>query len=81
MNGAHAAEDAVEVGEDVVGRECDELAPTPKHLAEEIVSISGVGEGDVEADDVVVVAVLTVVLALELEHGLRTRREAEVCVA
>ena len=78
MNAVHAVEDEVEVGEVVVGRECDELTPTPKHLAEEIVSISGIGEGDVEADDVVVVAVLAVVLALELEHGWRARREAEV---
>ena len=78
MNGAHAAKDAVEVGEDVVGRECAELAPTPIHLAESIVSISGVGEGDVEADYVLLVAVRTVLLALELEHGQRARREAEV---
>ena len=40
----------VEVGEDVVGGERDELASTPKYLAEEVVSVIGVGEGDIEAD-------------------------------
>ena len=37
-------EDAIEVREDVVGGECDELAPTPKHFAEKAVRIESVGE-------------------------------------
>ena len=36
-------EDVIEVREDVVGGESDELAPTPKHLAEEVVRIESVG--------------------------------------
>ena len=68
-------EDVVEVGEDVVGRECDELASTPKHLAEETVSVEGVGEGDDEADDE---AVVSVVVLLQTEHVRRARREVAV---
>jgi hypothetical protein len=34
-----AGEDGVEVGEDVVGRECDELAPTPEHTPKELESV------------------------------------------
>ena len=44
MHAVGGGEDAVQVGEDVVGCECDELAPTPKHLAEQIVGIEPVGE-------------------------------------
>jgi hypothetical protein len=35
VHAVHGGEDVVEVGEDVVGGECDELASTPEHLAEE----------------------------------------------
>ena len=41
-------EDALEVREDVMGGECDELAPTPIHLAEQVVGIEPVGEVDDE---------------------------------
>ena len=51
MHAVGVREDVVEVGEDVVGRERDKLASTPEHLAEEVVSVVGVGEGDVEDDD------------------------------
>ena len=43
-----SGEDALEVGEDVIGRECDELSPTPIHLAEQVVGIEPVGEVDDE---------------------------------
>ena len=48
MHTVAGGEDAVEVCEDVVGCECDEFASTPKHLAEEVVRIKSVGEGDGE---------------------------------
>ena len=35
MHAVFGGEDALDVSEDVVGRECDELVATPKHLAEE----------------------------------------------
>jgi hypothetical protein len=44
-----------QVGEDVIGGECDDLAPTPKHLAEQVVGIKHVGEVGT--------------LFLEVEHG------------
>ena len=44
MHTVVGGEDAIEVYEDVAGGECDELAPTPKHLAEELVRIESVGE-------------------------------------
>ena len=72
---ARGGEDGFEVHVDVVVRECDELAPTPKHLPEEIVSIEVVGEGDVAADDVFVAA--SVVL-LEPKHAQRAPREVAV---
>ena len=37
-------EDVVVLHEDVVGGESDELAPTPKHAAEEVEGVEGVGE-------------------------------------
>ena len=39
MNAALVAEDVAEVRVDVEVRECDELAPIPKHLPEEVVSV------------------------------------------
>ena len=68
----------VEVGEDVVGRERDKLASTPEHLAEEVVSVVGVGEGDVEADDEAVGPGVAIVLLMEVEHGRSARREVAV---
>ena len=44
MHTVAGGEDIVEVREDVVGGECDELTPSPKHLAEEVVRIESVGE-------------------------------------
>ena len=41
--------DAVEVGEDVVGGECDELASTPEHTAEQVVRIKPICEVGDEA--------------------------------
>ena len=75
MNAALVAEDVAEVHVDVEVRECDEIAPIPKHLPEEVVSVEAVGEGDVEADDVAAVAVVEL---LELEHLRRARREVAV---
>ena len=75
MHVARGGEDDIEVGVDVVVRECDELAPTPKHLPEEMVSVEAVGEGDVVADDVFVVAVVEV---LDVEHLRRAPREVAV---
>jgi hypothetical protein len=63
---------ALEVGVDVVGGECDELAPTPKHLAEQVVGIEPIGEVSDEpyrwSDGVGT-------LFLEAEHGRRALRE------
>ena len=65
-------EDAFHVGEDVVGGECDELAPTPKHLAEQVVRIEPVGEvGDEPYHRSVGVGTMFV----EAEHDRRARRE------
>ena len=76
MHAVGVREDVVEVGEDVVGRERDKLASTPEHLAEEVVSVVGVGEGDVEADDEAVG--VAIVLLVEVEHGRSARREVAV---
>ena len=70
-------EDVVEVGEDVVGGERDKLASTPEHLAEEVVSVVGVGEGDVEANDEAVDGG-PIVHLVEVEHGRSARREVAV---
>ena len=75
MNVALVAEDVTEVRVDVEVRECDELAPIPKHLPEEVVSVEAVGEGDVVADDDTVVAVMEL---LELEHARRAQREMSI---
>jgi hypothetical protein len=39
VHAVHGGEDVVEVGEDIVGGECDELASTLVHLAEEVVGV------------------------------------------
>ena len=44
--------------------------------AEEVVSVVGVGEGDVEADDEAVG--VAIVLLVEVEHGQSARREVAV---
>ena len=75
MHVARVGEDGVEVGEDVVVGECDELAPAPKHLPEQTVSVEPVGESYEEADDVAGVAI---VVFLKLEHAWRARREVAV---
>lgn len=48
MHTVVGGEEVVEVFDDVVGCECDKFASTPKHLAEEVVRIKFVGEGDGE---------------------------------
>ena len=68
-------EDGVEVGVDVVVCECDELAPTPKHLPEEMEGVEPIPEGDEQADDAAGVAVVVV---LEPEHAGRARGEVFV---
>ena len=75
MHDAVVADDVGEVREDVVVRECDELAPTPIHLAEEMVSVEQVGEGDGVADHKRAVAVIVL---LKPEHAWRARREVTV---
>ena len=45
-----SGEGVVEVGEDVVGGEGDELAPTPEDFAEEEVGVEAVGEASSEAN-------------------------------
>lgn len=67
-----SGEDALEVGEDVIGGECDELAPTPIHLAEQVVGIEPVGEVD---DEPYRWSVGVGTLLHEVEHGRRARRE------
>ena len=67
MHAVALGEGLVEVGENVIGGERDELASTPKHLAEEVVRVVGVGEGDVEPDDGPVG--VAVVVLVEVEHG------------
>ena len=44
MHAVGTGEDALKVSEDVVGGEGDELAPTPKHPAEQVVGVESVGE-------------------------------------
>jgi hypothetical protein len=46
----------MEIGEDVIGCECDELASTQKHLPKKVESVVGVGEADGEPDLVFTVA-------------------------
>ena len=41
--------DAIEVGVEVVGGECDKLAPTIPDLAEEVIYIERISETDKEA--------------------------------
>ena len=48
MHGVGGGEGVVEVGVDVVGGEGDELAPTPKDLAEEEEVVEGVCEASKE---------------------------------
>ena len=72
MHAVASGEDALEVGEDVIGRECDELAPTPIHLAEQVVGIEPVGEVD---DEPYHWSVGVGTLLHEVEHGRRARRE------
>ena len=78
MHPVDGGEDVVEVGPNVVGGERDELASTPIHSAEEVVGVVVVDEGDEQADDEVVVAV---VLPLDLEHGRSAGREVAVAGA
>ena len=76
MHAVGVGEDVVEVGVDVVGCERDKLASTLEHLAEEVVSVVGVGEGDVEADGHAVG--VAIVLLVEVEHDRSARREVAV---
>lgn len=67
---AWGGEDALDVGEDVVGGEEDRLAAAPENLAEEIVRVEGIGEGDgdhLDADGVT--------KHVELVHHRRARWE------
>ena len=68
----------MEVGEDIVHREQGELASTPEHLAEEVVGVIVVDQGEEETDAEVGVAVGTVELLLDLEHGWSAEREVAV---
>ena len=61
-------EDAVPLGEDVAHGEGDELTAAPKCLAEQMVGVKGVGEGDLEA------AASRADLR-DVEHGRRARWE------
>ena len=45
MHDIAVGEDHIHICEDVVGCECDELAPTPKHLPEQVERIEPVVEG------------------------------------
>lgn len=61
-------EDAVPVGVDVADGEADELSAAPKRLAEEMVGVVGVGEGDLER-------AASHTDLLDVEHGRCARGE------
>ena len=74
MHAVVGGEDVVEVGEDFVGGESYKLTPTPKHSAEEVEGIEGVGEC---SEEPIHIAVVIDLLNMELSW----RATGEVAVA